>query len=54
MSHKLVYMCIPASDLNGTFSKSTVANIVEEKMSRYVEETAKSGHAKCDWYTIGG
>lgn len=54
MSHKLVYICIPASDLKGTFSKSTVENIVERKMSKYVEGMAKSGDAKCDWYIIGG
>lgn len=54
MSHKTVYLGIPASKLNGVFDPSAIASIVEEIMAQYVEETAKEENVKCDWYVIGG
>lgn len=54
MSHKTVYIGIPANKLRGTLDHSTIASIVEEIMKAYVEDTAKEESMKCDWYEIGG
>ena len=54
MSHKTVYIGIPASKLKGAFDENQIASIVEKIMKKYVEETAKEENIKCDWYVIGG
>lgn len=54
MSHKTVYMGIPAEKLCGEFSPKKIASVVSEIMGRYVEETASEENIKCDWYEIGG
>lgn len=54
MSHKTVYMGIPANKLDGKFDPEKIASFVKTTMEQYVEETAKEGNVKCDWYVIGG
>ena len=55
MSHKTVYLGIPAKKLNGAFSEEKLCSAVESIMSQYVEETAEDGNKiQCDWYSIGG
>lgn len=55
MSHKTVYLGIPAEKLNGDFSEEKISSVVESIMSRYVEETAEDmSEIRCDWYSIGG
>lgn len=54
MSHKTVYMGIPANELKGDISLERVSSYVEKTMAKYVEETAQEENIKCDWYVIGG
>lgn len=54
MSHKTVYMGIPAKKLGGTFDLERIKELVAETMEHYVEATAAEENTKCDWYEIGG
>ncbi len=54
MSHKTVYMGIPADELKGDISIERVFSYVEKTMAKYVEETAQEENIKCDYYEIGG
>lgn len=54
MSHKTVYLGIPANRLGGEFSSDKITAVVEKIMERYVEKTADERNIKCDWYEIGG
>ena len=55
MSHIVVYMGIPFAKVNGDTSETHIQTIVEDILSKYVEDTAEDEYMiKMDWYEIGG
>lgn len=54
MSHKTVYVSIPAREIAGNTDQNHISRLVQGIMSKYVEGTAQDGNIKCDWYEIGG
>lgn len=54
MSHKTIYIALPAAKVGGDTSREHIDELTDFILSPYVEETAAEGMMRIDWYKIGG